>query len=71
MMSSQSDTPTVVEQIQHFPPNDEIELVPQNVHQEASYMNEIEQASLPPTDGGRAAYIYLFTCFRGEAMVWG
>ena len=27
--------------------------------------------SLPPTDGGKDAWLFLFACFMLEAMIWG
>jgi len=30
-----------------------------------------EGFSLPPADGGKDAYLFLFTCFMLEALVWG
>jgi hypothetical protein len=27
--------------------------------------------SLPPTDGGKDAWLFLFSCFMLEAMIWG
>ena len=71
VMDVQRPTAAVTEHLPNFLSNVEIELIPQNNNQEPNCLSEIEQASLPQTDGGRAAYIYLFTCFIGEAMVWG
>lgn len=28
-------------------------------------------SSLPPTDGGKDAWLFLFACFMMEALVWG
>jgi hypothetical protein len=28
-------------------------------------------ASLPPTDGGKDAWLFLFSCFMLEALIWG
>ena len=30
-----------------------------------------QEFSLPPADGGRAAWLFLVTCFFVEAIVWG
>ena len=30
-----------------------------------------EGHSLPPTDGGKDAWLFLFSCFMLEAMIWG
>lgn len=32
---------------------------------------EQEQATLPPVDGGRQAWLFLVGCFFIEALVWG
>ncbi|KAH7359520.1 major facilitator superfamily domain-containing protein [Pyrenochaeta sp. MPI-SDFR-AT-0127] len=33
--------------------------------------NEDEGFSLPPTDGGKDAWLFLFACFMLEALIWG
>jgi hypothetical protein len=33
--------------------------------------NSAEGFSLPPTDGGKNAWMCLFSCFMLEAMIWG
>lgn len=74
-MRVQNSTVQVAEQITHSLRSDDeaigIELVSQTNSENGISLVEIEQASLPPTDGGKAAYLFLCTCFIGEAMVWG
>lgn len=33
--------------------------------------NNDEGFSLPPTDGGKDAWLFLFACFMLEALIWG
>lgn len=40
------------------------------VHQDAPE-NDANGFSLPPTDGGKHAWLCLFACFMLEAMIWG
>jgi hypothetical protein len=35
------------------------------------HANSDEGFSLPPTDGGKDAWLCLFACFMLEAMIWG
>ena len=65
--------------------NTEIELHPQAQSASASTLTDIELLpqgaetptrseeghSLPPTDGGKDAWLFLFSCFMLEAMIWG
>ena len=30
-----------------------------------------ESFSLPPTDGGKDAWLFLFACFMLEGLIWG
>lgn len=46
----------------------DVELLPQG----AGTSPEGEQGhSLPPTDEGKDAWLFLFACFMLEAMIWG
>lgn len=46
----------------------DVELLPNG----AGPRTESEEGfSLPPTDGGKDAWLFLFSCFMLEAMVWG
>jgi hypothetical protein len=63
----------------------EIELTPQAQNPSAATLADVELLpngtatpadsneghSLPPTDGGKDAWLFLFACFMLEAMIWG
>lgn len=62
----------------------EIELTPQSQNLSASPtdvellpagagtpIEREEGFSLPPTDGGKDAWLFLFSCFMLEALIWG
>jgi hypothetical protein len=65
--------------------NTEVELDPQTQSASAATLTDIELLpqgaetptgseeghSLPPTDGGKDAWLFLFSCFMLEAMIWG
>jgi hypothetical protein len=38
---------------------------------EGQHLNSDNGFSLPPTDGGKDAWLCLFACFMLEAMIWG
>jgi hypothetical protein len=46
----------------------DIELLPQGT---GARSEDLQTHSLPPTDGGKDAWLYLFSCFMLEAMIWG
>lgn len=46
----------------------DVELLPEGA---AMPSDRGEGHSLPPTDGGKDAWLFLFTCFMLEAMIWG
>lgn len=50
------------------PASADIELLHNNAND--SSLSE-EGFSLPPTDGGKDAWLCLFACFMLEAMIWG
>lgn len=63
----------------------QIELTPQTQNASAATLTDVELLpqgaetpigseeghSLPPTDGGKDAWLFLFSCFMLEAMIWG
>lgn len=63
----------------------EIELTPRTQYSSAATLTEVELLpegagalaeheegfSLPPTDGGKDAWLFLFSCFMLEALIWG
>lgn len=56
-------------ELSHYPQptaSSEIELQPQPGVDETN-----DGFSLPPTDGGRHAWLLLFACFMLEALIWG
>lgn len=46
----------------------DVELLP---HGTGARPEDLQTHSLPPTDGGKDAWLYLFSCFMLEAMIWG
>lgn len=46
----------------------DVELLPQGAQ---SPTGSEQGHSLPPTDGGKDAWLFLFSCFMLEAMIWG
>lgn len=46
----------------------DVELLPQGAD---TLAGSEEGHSLPPTDGGKDAWLFLFSCFMLEAMIWG
>jgi len=65
--------------------NTEIESTPQSQNPSVAALTDVELLpqgagtppdsedghSLPPTDGGKDAWLFLFSCFMLEAMIWG
>ena len=46
----------------------DVELLP---HEAGARSEDHQTHSLPPTDGGKDAWLFLFSCFMLEAMIWG
>ena len=46
----------------------DVELLPQGT---GSHPEDHQTHSLPPTDGGKDAWLFLLSCFMLEAMIWG
>ncbi|KAI8938433.1 hypothetical protein NX059_004326 [Plenodomus lindquistii] len=67
-MSSTHDVSTSTSQHASILTHTDIELL-QNTGAEPSA--EDQGFSLPPTDGGKDAWLCLFACFMLEALIWG
>jgi hypothetical protein len=70
-MASNNSNPVELTSYPRLPSSATLNDVEPLQNEAVGHINGNEGFSLPPTDGGKDAWLCLFACFMLEALIWG